>query len=228
MTTIEFATYSKFHDAEGSSFLVALLNTHQVPYKTVQEQNQLDHVYIGETLDPMFAVQIPRDKFALVNNLLADKATEDFSNPSFTHYLNEFNIDELKSVVYESDSWNAYDVQIAKLLLKKRSGVVTANIDKLKEEELLGEKIETQNLVLGYSLVFLGLLTTASSSLVSLFTLAGVLIGASIVYSKKTSSSGQSVFIYEPKSRKRGMEMLVIGIIVLAIVLYIIVIPQNL
>jgi hypothetical protein len=60
----QFATYSKFYDAEDASFLLGLLKEKEIPYETAEERNQLDHIYLGESLDPMFAIKIPREKFS--------------------------------------------------------------------------------------------------------------------------------------------------------------------
>ena len=125
----QFATYSKFHDAEDASFLIGLLKEKEIPYETAEERNQLDHIYLGESFDPMFAVKIPRDKFVVVNSLFADKATKDFSNPDFSYYLIDYNVKELTEIIQDSDNWSPYDVQIAKLILQQKVGNEQPTID---------------------------------------------------------------------------------------------------
>ena|SRR5689334_24564216 len=201
----QFATYSKYYSTDDAAFLIELLKKNDIPYEMNSEKNLLDKVYIGESLDPMFELRIRRDQFANVNKLLEQKASQDFSRPGFTHYLDDFSIDELKNVLHEDDSWSAYDVQIAKLLLQQKGVIVPTHANTLKED-FLGERVKTDWLVLGYILALMWGI--------------GLFVGWSLVYARKTMPDGHSVLMYDDYSRKHGRYLIIIG--VLAIVIYVI------
>ena len=88
------ATYTKFYAPEDAQFLITLLQQHHIPYSLEHEVNQLDKVYLGESIDPMFALKIPTDRFSDVNGLLAEQAKFDMLQPGFEHILQSSTIEE--------------------------------------------------------------------------------------------------------------------------------------
>jgi hypothetical protein len=72
----EFATYARFHAPQDAESLVTLLDIHKIPFNIEHEVNQLDPLIIGNSLDPMFVVNIPADKFEEVNKLLRSTIDE--------------------------------------------------------------------------------------------------------------------------------------------------------
>ena len=136
-------TYSRFQTPEDSQDLLAILNQHNIPYELEKEPNPVGSIYFGETLDPMISLRIPADKFDEVNSLLARKAEQDFSQPGFEHYLQSFEKSELEDLLTNPFDWSAYDIQIAKLLL--RSAPSQTQIVDFKPETL-----EIKWLIIGY------------------------------------------------------------------------------
>src|SRR5687768_14174408 len=69
---LQYGTYLRFYSPDDAQFLIEILHPRNIPYKLEHEVNQLDKVYIGESIDPMFALQIPTAHFNVVNDLLAE------------------------------------------------------------------------------------------------------------------------------------------------------------
>jgi hypothetical protein len=55
----QYITYTKYYAPEDAQFLITLLQQHNIPYSFQHEVNQLDKVFIGEPVDPMFELKIP-------------------------------------------------------------------------------------------------------------------------------------------------------------------------
>src|SRR5687768_16448612 len=66
----EFGTFAKFYSAEDAQPLLQLLKQEHIPYKLLQERNQLEAVIIGDAMDPLFVVSIPVDQFQRANDLV--------------------------------------------------------------------------------------------------------------------------------------------------------------
>ena len=126
----QYATFTRFYDPEDAQYLISLLQEHAIPYQLEHEVNQLDRVYIGGSVDPMFALQIPNDRFTDLNGLLAEQARFDMLDPGFEHILQSSTTEELRDIINDPGSWNAYDVQVAASLLAERTqSTVTAPVN---------------------------------------------------------------------------------------------------
>jgi hypothetical protein len=66
----EFGTYTKYYTPQEAGPLVLLLESNNIPFKVIQEVNQLDPIIIGDTMDPMFIISIPVDRFNEVTELV--------------------------------------------------------------------------------------------------------------------------------------------------------------
>jgi hypothetical protein len=86
-TMAQYATYTKYYAPEEAQFLMTLLQQHDIPYALEHEVNQLDKVYIGETVEAMFVLKVPNNRFNDVHALLAEQAKADMARPDFEHHL---------------------------------------------------------------------------------------------------------------------------------------------
>jgi hypothetical protein len=66
----DLLTYAKFHSREDARPLAELLQDASIPFTIEVERNQLDNIYIGETLDAMVALKIPGPYFQKANELV--------------------------------------------------------------------------------------------------------------------------------------------------------------
>jgi hypothetical protein len=215
------ATYTKFYAPEDAQFLITLLQQHHIPYSLEHEVNQLDKVYLGEGIDPMFALKIPTDRFSDLNGLLAEQAKFDMLQPGFEHILQSSTIEELREVLNEPTSWNAYDVQVAaSLLAEKTQAHVTVPLN--VAATYVPMKLELIWIILGYLCCLLG------ASYFFYLAIAGFLAGLVVNQAKKTLKDGTTVKMYDKKSRLHGRIMMVLGAICTALSLTIIYLRSSL
>lgn len=209
-----FATYTKFHTPEDAQYLIDLLRYLEIPYTLEHEVNQLDPVYIGGNIDPMFTLKIPGDRFNDVNALMADLAKKDMAQPGFEHYLQSYTNKELQEIVREPATWNAYDVQVATTLLSERSDEpIPVAVSAVENEGPV--KIQAPWIVLGYIGCLLGLL-------LFYWGLSGFFAGLAIVQAKKTLKNGNVIKMFTAEDRKQGRIMMVLSLVcvILGIVLF--------
>jgi hypothetical protein len=211
----QYATYSRFYSPEDAAFLIALLQQRNIPYTLEHEVNQLDKVYIGTSIDPMFALQIPTERFSEVNNMLAEKAKTDMAQPGFEHLMQSYSTEELQEIINEPTGWNAYDLQVAaSLLAEKTQGQVIAPVG--NAETFVPYKLETVWIVLGYVVSILG------ASYFFYLAIAGFLAGLVVHQSKKTLKNGTTVKMYSQNSRRHGRNLMVLSVITTCVSLLII------
>jgi len=215
------ATYTKFYAPEDAQFLISLLQQHHIPYSLEHEVSQLDKVYIGEGIDPMFALKIPTDRFSDLNGLLAEQAKFDMLQPDFEHVLQSSTIEELREILNEPTSWNAYDVQVAASLLAEKTQV-QVTVPLTGAVTYVPMKLELIWIILGYLCCLLG------ASYFFYLAIAGFLAGLVVNQAKKTLKDGSIVKMYDKKSRLHGRIMMVLAAICTALSLTIIYLRSGL
>lgn len=217
----QHATYTKFYAPEDAQFLITLLQKHHIPYSLEHEVNQLDKVYLGDELAPMFELRIPTDQFSEVNGLLAQQAKFDMMQPGFEHVLQSSTIEELREVLNEPTSWNAYDVQVAASLLAEKTQV-QVTVPLTGAATYVPMKLELIWIILGYLCCLLG------ASYFFYLAIAGFLAGLVVNQAKKTLKDGSIVKMYDKKSRLHGRIMMVLAAICTALSLTIIYLRSGL
>jgi hypothetical protein len=199
----QLATYTKFYSPDDAQFLIALLQQHKIPYSLEHEVNQLDKVYIGDSISPMFALQIPTNRFSEVNALLAEQAKADMAKPDFEHLMQSYSNEELREILQSPDGWSAYDLQVAaSLLAEKTKGEVIAPVN---EENFVPLKLELIWVILGYLVCVLG------ASYFFFLAIAGFFAGLVVNQAKKTLKNGTIVKMYDKSSRRHGRIMMVLA-----------------
>jgi hypothetical protein len=195
-----YLVYSKFYTAQDARSLVELLQQHRVPYKMEHETNQLDAVFIGDGLDPMYALKIPQKKFALVNELIAAQTTAGNIANEEGHYLDDFSDKELLRILEQPNEWNAFDINYAKEMLVER-GVVAAEFKPRygSADSYKPESISTPWIIFGY--------------LFSTLAITGIFVGLTVINARKILPNGVVVKVYDQRSILHGKIFFVIGII---------------
>ena len=196
----QYLTYIKYHSLNDASGFLEFLSAHQISYLIEHEVNQLDKIYIGESLDPMFAVKVPAEKFNELNTLIKNQGyLESDKQGEEVYYLEEFTTEELLDVVNNPDDWNLFDIKLAKELLKKQNIIIEEPDIIPDQQAFLGEKLERQWVIFGYIFSFISVV--------------GIFFGLTIVTLTKTLSYGEVVKVYDQNTRKHGIVMMIIGII---------------
>jgi hypothetical protein len=193
----QLSTYAKYNTLEDSRFMVELLEKNNIYYEVSHEINQLDNIYLGDSLDQLYLLKISNENFMTVNRLLAEQANIDFNTEFFTHYFDQFDEYEIVEVLNNPNDWNAYDNEIARLLLAKKYKSNHKETTALEYSiTYKPEKLEVKWLIAGYFMSFSPI---------------GIWIGSSIARSKKTLQNGSTVFLYDDSSRKHGGLMIILG-----------------
>ncbi len=197
-----FETYSTFYSLEESHDLTSLLREHDIEHKIEQNhESSLGSFYVGNSGAPKYALKIKSNDFQKLNNLLGTN-NEGLNEQ---HYFNQYSNEELIEVISEFDKWISSDIEYALFLLKSRGNELSDDeVEKIKQKRIKELKqtksAPTWQLVTGYLAALVGLL----------FILAPVM-GWSFMTLKKTLPTGEKVFVYDGKSRKQGMYLMVIG-----------------
>jgi hypothetical protein len=205
-----YATYTKFHSPEQAQFLITLLQQHHIPYLFEHEVNPLDKVYIGDTLDAMFVLQIPTNRFIDVNGLLAEQAKADMAQPIFEHVLQSCSTPELREILADPTNWNAYDLQVAATLLAEQTkGQVAVAFN--DADSFVPAKLELIWIILGYIVSLLG------ASYFFYLAAAGFLAGLTVNQAKKRLKNGTTVKMYSQSSRAHGRNMMILSTVCMVI-----------
>jgi hypothetical protein len=210
---LQYATYLRFYSPDDAQFLIAILQPRNIPYKLEHEVNQIDKIYIGESVDPMFALQIPTAHFNEVNDLLAEQARADMAQPGFEHLMQSYSVQDLQEIINEPAGYNAYDLQIAASLLAQITpGKVPAPVT--NTDTFIPYKLETIWIVAGYIVSILG-------AFYFFFAIAGFLAGLVVHQSKKTLKNGTTVKMYSPNSRMHARNLMLLSVLTTCISLLI-------
>ena len=120
-----------------------------------------------------------------------------------SHYLHEFNEEELYEILRKPDEWSNYDHAYSQKLLKSRGHEI--DLEKIKsftekryEELSKPEKSSQLQIVAGYIFACIG-------------GLLGIMIGWYIWKSTKTLSDGKKTFVYEQEDRQHAKTIAILG-----------------
>ena len=196
----ELLTYSKFFKKNDAEYFGDLLQKAGIEFKIEHERDVLDKIYIGETLDPLFAVKIPEDSFATADKILKADAEMQVNNVSKDYYLFGFTDEELIDVVNDKNGWNQFDQVLARKILSERKIEIPQQTATKPAAEFKSLRLETPWLITEY------LLSAA-------FSFIGILIGVVTLSAYRTLPDGKKVKMYDSFTRNNAKLMLVIGII---------------
>ena len=203
----QFLTHSKFHSQEEANEFISLLQNANIDFEMEREKNVLDKIYIGESLDPMFAVKIAENNFAEANSLLLANAQSQLNNINPDYYLFNFSNQELIDVVNSKNDWNIFDQALAsKILSDRKIEIPTDAKQTIVNNVYTPIEIDAVWLILEYLL-----------SIVVPF--AGAIIGLATIFAYKTLGDGRKVKIYNETTRTHGKIIFAIGIVWLLMIL---------
>jgi len=207
---LQYATYSRFYSPDDAQFLITLLDQHHIPYALEHEVNQLDKVYLGGTLEALFVLQIPKEKFNHVNLLLAEQAKKDMAQPGFEHLMQSYSVAELQEILHDPSEWNAYDLQVATSLLSEKLQAQVP-LPSISADSFVPVRLELIWILLGYIVSLLG------ASYFFYLAIAGFLSGLVVYQSKKTLKNGTTVKMYDKWSRMHSRNIMILATVCMAI-----------
>ena len=200
----KFIAYKKFQYTEQLKEVVDVLKANDINY--IVEDNTLDAaaIFIGQDTGPKILLKISNEDFTKANELLNIKAKKDIDKVNPDHYLFSFEDDELLEIVEEPDTWNEFDVQLAKQILSERGIEISEKLENAFIEKRIKNLSKTEKggklwTTVGYISAFVG-------------GLLGIAIGLALWKSKRTLPNGDRVYMYSDNDRIHGMYITVIGI----------------
>lgn len=196
-----FTSFAHYHTREEADAVADILKKEGIPYKVEHERNLLDKIYVGESLDPFYSVNIPPNFFEQANGVLLEQAKSQLEGINPDYYLFSFTNEELLEVKNNPGEWNHFDQALADKLLAERkvstpAAAITAPVVKSKYPL----QLEIQWIVMGYVISIL-------------FTIGGILAGLITLNAGKTLPDGTKVPLYNKNTHQHATIILIIGII---------------
>lgn len=181
-----------------------VLKTREISHKIVENKPVVDHSFANNQIETVFHIQLAPEDFDAAEQALSEELAP-VDTIEDDHYLHSFSIEELKEIIEKADEWSLADVQLARGLLKEK-GIHYTDEELLTIKEKRYEELAKpeQHKVFTFAMIVVLLVFHA-------FT--GVIGGWYFISSKKTLPNGQQVHMYDENTRKRGLYLLLIGIV---------------
>jgi hypothetical protein len=207
---LQYATYTRFYSPDDAQFLISLLQKHHIPYALEHEVNQLEKVYLADSAEALFALQIPNEKFNHVNHLLAEQAIKDLAEPGFEHLMQSYSVSELQEIIHHPSDWNAYDIQVATSIMSERLQA-QVTLPSIHTDNFKPVRLELIWILLGYIISLLG------ASYFFYLAIAGFFSGLVVNQAKKTLKNGKIVKMYDQWSRMHGRAIMILAALCMTI-----------
>ncbi|MDW3650398.1 MAG: hypothetical protein R8P61_25205 [Bacteroidia bacterium] len=201
----ELRTLAKYRDPELARPISELLDRRGIPFVLEDASVALDVTFTGSPYIKEFLLRVPEQYFRKAQKIWEEDSEELIQGIDEDHYLYSFSDEELWEVLEKADEWSKLDFVLAKKILKDRGQEVEEKKIRQFEEDRLQE---------------LGKQATASFQWLLIgfmFSLVGGFIGMMIGYNfqfKKTLPNGTQIYAYDEASRKKGMAIFYLGLIV--------------
>lgn len=183
-----------------------VLSENGIESRIAKNEGDLDYVIQGEAPTDKFEILISEKDVLSAEKILSDLAATQLNEVSTDHYLFSFSNDELLNVLIEKNEWNEIDVLLSEKILTERG--ISIDYNKL-EDQRKSRNSELSKpkggqfgwIIVGYISAILG----------GFF---GLVIGYFIWQAKNTLPNGQKVPAYNEKSRKHGVAIFLISLII--------------
>lgn len=201
----EFLTFQKFNDPSLAEQIATHLKQAGIELIIANEKPSFDPSFTHNEMEFDYVIKIRPDEFDNANKVLDEFYSNNLTEVDKEYYLFEFSDEQLKEILSKPDEWGKYDYHLAKKILKDRNiDISDQKLSELKKERLsVLSKPENS----GRTLLICGFISAI------LFPIAGTIIGAIILSSKKTLPNGNRVWVYTPTNRKNALIMLIISVV---------------
>ncbi len=201
----KFVTFQKFSDQNSASELGEFFKEKKLEYLFEDNSLSFDPTFANNGFGKEFCIKLRQNDFEKANAFLMEKAEKETFEIDKDYYLLSFTDKELFELIAAYDEWSAFDVSLAKRLLKERGKEITLDeIEKIKTDRIveLSKPEESQRIyiIIGYVTAFLG-------------GFLGIFIGWHLLTFKKTLPNGNRIHAYSDNDRKQGNLILIISIV---------------
>jgi hypothetical protein len=203
--TEEFITFEKFSNKNSADEFVKLIEEEKIEYFLENNSLSFDPTFANNGFGTEYCLKIKKEDFDRVNQILLEKSEKEINEIEKDYYLFTFSDEELIDVISKSDEWNAFDVSLAKKLLKEKGvDISSKRVEEIKEQRIL-ELAKPEKKHLGF-LIF-GYISALFGGLWAIF------IGWHLLTYKKTLPNGNRIYANSKDDRKHGNRILITGIV---------------
>jgi hypothetical protein len=204
-----FIVFQQFNDLELAKETAGILAKQGIENVIEGGAVFVDSNIVGVVAPQVVSIKLLPGDFSRANQVLDDYYQQQLDQVDKDYYLLQFTNAELMEVVAKRDEWGHFDYQLARKLLKDRGQEVAQPTDEKLTNQRLNElakpdKIHPAWIFVGYASAILG-------------GLAGIVIGTTLLYSKKTLPDGQRTLAYNHNVRTHAKAITIISFTVLAI-----------
>lgn len=150
-----------------------------------------------------FFVKLPPEHFAQAETLLTEAALKELPLIGKDYYLYHFEDTDLQDIIRNPQEWSKTDYLLAKQILQERDFSITdieAEEKKVAEEREMPQK--------GGLLIALGYFMSLAGGYL------GLLIGIILHTTKRPLLNGRRIFFYDAETRRHGLYIILISVIV--------------
>ena len=204
---MEYELFRSFYDEQQAQSIHELLQQNGIQGKLEKYRPLLDAVLTGHSMDAPYQLKLKGNDFLQANQVLDREIMKQLSELPPDYYLFNFTTPELKELLEKPDEWSNQDVLLAKKILNERGEPVNEKDFLAKKSERIhqlarSEKESLYTIILGYLAAFI-------------ISLPAIFFGAFIIEGKKLLPDGSRIRIYDKKTRRHGMAILIISITLL-------------
>ncbi|MBC7439749.1 MAG: hypothetical protein H7250_07185 [Flavobacterium sp.] len=199
----EFLIFQKFNSEKSAVDFGKLMEKNKIDYLIENISIKFDPILSNNEFGKELCVKLQKSNFEIADKILSETSKIEIEKIEKDYYLLSFSDEELKDVIYKSDEWNKFDVELAHKLLKERGiELTTEQIKNIKKDRIiaLSQPEESQKIyiIVGYVFALLG-------------GFLGIFIGWHLLTYKKTIPDGNQIYAYSENDRKQGNRILIIG-----------------
>ncbi len=206
----EYTLFKKYSNPKQANEVNELLIKNGIITRLGDDVSSIDSVIIGgNDMLNHIEISIKQSDFEKAHGIIKKYYQVNLDEVDKDYYLLKFSDEELFNVLLKPDEWGNIDQTLAKQILENRGNSIDDKLlTSLKKQRMtdLAKPDENQKIwiILGYVLAFLG-------------GVLGIIIGYSLMSSKKTVPNGKRVYSYNENDRKHGKIIFIIGIIMIVL-----------
>lgn len=213
--------YRNFYDNAQAVAFGSFLDQHEVAYAIEHPTTLIDSNFVGSSLLPTAIIKINPKDFEKVNQLLLDDIDQLTTAEIDAHHLSNYATEDLERILSEQDEWAIEEIYLAKKILTQRGVTVSeAAIDAAFQEKIT--KLEEGKSANRFWVVTYFIFATFGQFISIILPIAAIGMGYYYAYGKETDPLGKKHYTYDQKSRDLGKILFFGGLIISAILYYII------
>lgn len=204
-----YEVFKSFYDEQQAIALQQFLQSRGIDAVIVRNRPVVDKVLTGDGLEKDIFIKIDPDNFDHANRIIDEQIEQNLSQIDPDYYLFSFADDELFEIVQKADEWSNQDVVLARRILKDRgydlSEKQVKDIRSTRIRELAVQEEDSP------WWTYIGFLAAFSMPII------GLIMGLSILQSRKLLPDGRKIPTYNPRARSRGRGLIILSSVTLTI-----------